>query len=169
MMNFITFVLLLVVQVTLGCERAETLTIAGETFNVELAVTEEQRVRGMSGRESFPEGGVMLFVFPDEQLRSFWMVDCLIDMDIIFLDGRGVVKAIHTMKAEPLQQPDETREDYESRLPRYFSRYPAQFAIELPAGKAERLGVRFDDRIDLDVERLKGMAESADEEQVGSR
>jgi uncharacterized protein len=158
-----TFALWLLVALNIlsGCKRdhVETLTISGETFLVELAITEEARTKGMSFRESFPEGGLMLFVFPDTAIRSFWMVDCLIDMDIIFLDARGFVTATHRMLAEPLQGENEDRYDYENRLKRYSSRYPAQFAIELPAGSLDRLGVGFEDRIDLDLDRLKALAE----------
>lgn len=143
-----------------GCKNdtPERLTINGETFLMELAIDEDTRTKGMSGRDRFPDGGGMLFVFPDAQVRNFWMFECLIDIDIIFVDSRGTVTAIHRMPAEPLQGEDESIFEYEARLPRYSSRYPAQFAIELPAGSIDRLQVRVEDRIDLDLERLKAMA-----------
>jgi uncharacterized protein len=159
------FIIALTLTQAGGCrdDGFERVTIANETFDMELALTEEQRTRGMGGRESFPEGGGMLFVFAESEPRAFWMYDCLIDIDVIFLDGRGVVTAAHRMAAEPPRRDDESEQDYQNRLRHYSSRRPAQFAIELPAGSIERLGVRVDDRIELDVKRLKRLAARADE------
>lgn len=153
--------LLIALAFLAGCQRehVETLTIKGETFTVELATTPEARRVGLSGREEFPEGTAMLFVFPEPQMQGFWMVDCLMDIDIIYLDPRGFVTKTHRMKAEPLQQPHESEAQYHARLPRYSSVYPAQFAIELPAGSLDRLNVRVDEKIDLDLDRLKALAE----------
>lgn len=142
-----------------ACEREDTITIKNETFAVEYAVTEAQRTQGMSGRESFPDQTCMLFVFPSSQMRSFWMYRCLINIDVAFLDANGVVVATHRMPKEPPQRADESDFAYESRLPKYSSRRPAQFALEFEAGTLDRLNIRVDDRIDLDLKRLKAMAE----------
>ena len=45
---------------------------------------------GMMGRESL-DGG-MLFIFDDVAERSFWMRDCLIPLDIIFIIDNKVTK-----------------------------------------------------------------------------
>ena len=45
---------------------------------------------GMMGKE-FIDGG-MLFVFPEISERSFWMKDCLISLDIIFIINNKVTK-----------------------------------------------------------------------------
>jgi uncharacterized membrane protein (UPF0127 family) len=86
-----------------------------------------------------------------------------VDIDIIFLDTRGRVTALHRMKAEPPRSPQESDEAYRSRLPMYSSGLPAQFAIELPAGSLDRLKLAVEDRIELDLDRLKGMAAAADQ------
>ncbi|TVQ52224.1 MAG: DUF192 domain-containing protein [Phycisphaerales bacterium] len=151
---------LIALLVPVGCNHADVsiITIHGESFEMELALDDAARAQGMAGRTEFPDQGGMLFVFPDSQTRWFWMKDCLIDMDLIFLDSRGVVVAMHEMEAEPLRQDDETQEEYEDRLKRYRSGRPAQFAIELEAGSIRRLGVRVNDRVELELERLKAMA-----------
>jgi len=117
---------------------------------------EATRERGLMGRASLPADGGMLFVFPDNARRAFWMKNCLIDLDIIFLDGLGYVTAVHTMTAPAPGTPDE-------RLPTWSSRKPAQFAIELNAGEADKLGVDVGQRIDLPVPSLKARAEEGDE------
>jgi uncharacterized membrane protein (UPF0127 family) len=138
----------------------ETVVIKGERFELELAADPKSRQTGLMNRSSIPDHGGMLFVFPDSEvgMQGFWMGNCLIDMDVIFLDPHGRVTAMHTMKAQAPRRPDESEADYDRRMPRYSSAYPAQFAIELQAGTFERLGVRVDERIDLDLRRLKALA-----------
>ena len=45
---------------------------------------------GMMGRDNI-DGG-MLFMFPNVSERSFWMKDCLISLDIIFIIDTKVTK-----------------------------------------------------------------------------
>jgi len=140
----------------------ETVVIKGETFTLELAADDAARELGLKHRASIPDAGGMLFVFPDSKVsvQSFWMHECLVDMDIIYLDRRGTVTATYRMKARPLRQNGESEAEYQQRMrgDDYSSAYPAQFAIELKAGTIDRLNVRVDDRIALDVARLKAMA-----------
>lgn len=135
-----------------------TVTIAGKAFKLEIAADQASITQGLMGRESIPDGTGMIFIMPDAQYRGFWMKNCLTDMDIVFLDARGYVTATHHMVTEPPQQEGETLAAYEARLKRYQSGYPAQFALELPPGSVEQLNVRFEDRINLDLERLKALA-----------
>jgi hypothetical protein len=132
--------------------------IAGDTFSLEIAADEAARARGLSGRTAIAPGEGMIFVFPRAGLQSFWMHDCLVDIDIMFLDPQGRVTAAHRMKAEPPRAPGESQAAYEGRLKRYPSRLAAQFAIELSAGSLDRLGVRPDDKVSLDAARLKALA-----------
>jgi hypothetical protein len=140
-----------------GCANGPTekVTIKGQTFTLEVASTLETIKKGLGERESIPDNGGMLFVFPDAQQRRFWMVDCLVDIDIMYLDALGRITAIHTMLAEPLQTDSETRAEYEQRLKRYPSRLGAQFAIELQAGKIRELQLKAGNKIDIPIECLK--------------
>lgn len=140
-----------------GCANGpnEKVTIKGQTFTLEVASTLETIKKGLGERESIPDNGGMLFVFPDAQQRRFWMVDCLVDIDIMYLDALGRITAIHTMLAEPLQTDSETRSEYEQRLKRYPSRLGAQFAIELQAGKIRELQLKTGNKIDIPIECLK--------------
>jgi uncharacterized protein len=139
-----------------------TVVINGETFNLELALDDQAREMGLKHRTSIPDRGGMLFVFPDDKLRvqSFWMHECLVDMDIIYLDPRGRVTATYHMKALPPKQAGESEDEYRERVREkaYSSGYPAQFVIEVQAGSLERLNVKFEQKIDLDIPRLKAMA-----------
>ena len=158
--------LFLVACATPGCAPAqpatnlETVTIKGRTFHLELANDTAARTQGLMYRESIPEDGGMLFVFTESMVRSFWMKNCLIDIDLIFLDPRGRVTALHEMKALPPQGDDESDAVYEARMhaAASWSRYPAQFAIELKAGTLAQLDLHIEDQIELDLARLKAAA-----------
>ena len=78
---------------------------------------------------------------------------------MIFVDSRGRVTATHRMKVASPQRENESEAAYRYRLPSYWSGYPAQFAIELQAGWLDRLDLHIDDRIELDLDRLKAMVE----------
>lgn len=137
----------------------EQVVIAGETFRLELAVDDKTRALGLGGREKIEDHGGMLFVFRDARRRSFWMKDCRFDIDIMFLDDRGRITAVHKMKQEPPRGEDETALDYGRRLKLYPSMRPARFAIELEAGSIERLKLKPGQTITLDLPRLRKLAE----------
>lgn len=140
-------------------ERAiEKVTIGGEQFKLELSADEATRAQGLMGRTSIPASGGMIFIHTYPQVQAYWMANCLTDMDIMFLDPRGRIVAMHTMKVEPPKRDDESQSQYEGRMKSYSSRVPALFAIELKAGTIERLKLKPGMEISLDLERLKKLA-----------
>jgi uncharacterized membrane protein (UPF0127 family) len=128
--------------------------LGGVAFELEVAADPATRERGLSGRDAVEARGGMLFVFPDDAPRSFWMRDCKVDLDIAFLDRSGRVVAAHRMRSEPPRQPRETEEQYLSRLRRYASLAPARFAIELRAGTLAQLGLAVGGLVDVTGIRL---------------
>lgn len=62
------------------------LTINGNTFNVEIARTDEEKRKGLRGVEELKKDEGMLFIFDEEKEVEFEMDDTLIDLDIIFID-----------------------------------------------------------------------------------
>lgn len=97
-------------------------------FVVETAVTFEEMRRGMMHRRTIAPGFGMIFLYGDERRRSFWMSNTLVSLDIIYVDGRGVVDSI-AHDATPLS---------ERSLP---SNGPARYVIEVEAGRARALGI----------------------------
>jgi hypothetical protein len=79
-------------------------------------------------RESLPRMSGMLFVFPGERPRSFWMRNTLVSLDIIYFDATGTWVSVQA-EAVPLD---------ETALP---SGGPAQYVLEVNAGLAERFGM----------------------------
>ena len=128
--------------------------VAGETFDVELAAEPAARIRGLSGRESIPRNGGMLFVLPRPLPMRMVMRDCPHPIDVAFADAMGRVVAIHTMVPEPPRSAAETFGHYESRLPEYSSGEPAQFALEVAGGRLAELGLRVGDRLHFPAQEL---------------
>lgn len=126
--------------------------IGGRSFTLRTALTPEARFRGLSGVASLPADGGMVFAFPDAAPRTFVMRDCLIPLDIVFLDPGGrVIRSAH-MPLDPPGTP-------ERRLTPHGSRYPAQFVVELPGGTLETLNLAEGDPVELPYELLRRAAE----------
>lgn len=134
-------------------------TAGGRTFTCRLAIDEAARDQGLGGVASLGPNEGMIFAFPDAEPHNFWMRRCIMDLDIAFIDPLGIVTAVHTMKAEELQRPDESEAAYFARLKKYPSLAPAQFALEVAPGTLEPLGVRRGSRIEFDRDLLKRLAE----------
>lgn len=135
----------------------ERVVMGGSVFFLEAVLDDPTRIKGLGDRDSIPENGGMLFVFPRAQVLEFVMRDCRFDIDIAYLDDSGRVVAVHTMKNEP-RNPGESDIDYEQRLTRYSSRFPARFAVEVRAGTLQRIGVKAGDVVELDAAGLKKRA-----------
>lgn len=152
-----------------GCDKKSTDTfttkLGGQWFTLETALDEDKQARGLGGRESIPDDGGMIFVFDNDKERNFWMLDCLVDIDILYVERTGYIVSTYTMKAQPLQQPGEADRAYRDRLrasAAYLSNGMARFVIELRAGRIKELGLKRGDKIDLDLNRLKELADSVD-------
>ena len=146
-----------------GCTSPSTagfysVDIGGELFSLELMIDQPTRTNGMMLRSSFPEHGGMLFVFTDATKRTFWMKNCIIDIDLIYLDSRGTITTLYQMTIEPPQGENESEWLYEGRLQHYWSNGPIRYAIELEAGTIERLQLHVNDQIYLDLPYLNSLA-----------
>ncbi len=98
-----------------------------DTVEAELARTPEERAQGLMYREELPAGRGMLFIFEDAQLRSFWMQNTFIPLDIAYLDANLRVIDIQAMEPETEDAHPSTR--------------PAMFALEVPQGWFGEAGI----------------------------
>ncbi|MDJ0269857.1 MAG: DUF192 domain-containing protein [Aigarchaeota archaeon] len=105
---------------------------------VEIADTPEERIRGLSGRESLKPGWGMLFIFPQEGIYSFWMYGMRFSLDIIWIDEDGYVVYV-VEKAPPCKEDGE--------CPSYTPDEEALYVLEVAAGFVEDNNVREGQRI----------------------
>ena len=133
----------------------QEIVIGGENFKLEVAADVDTRARGLMGRKKIDEHGGMLFIYKKSDKFSFWMKNCLTDMDIIYLDRTGKIVAMHEMKKEPVKREDETPKQYENRLKSYPSGKLARYVIELKPGSNKRLKLKEGDKIKLDLLKLR--------------
>jgi hypothetical protein len=104
-------------------------------FILDLALTDTSQRLGLMFRKSMPKNRGMLFVFPEEQPRSFTMKNCKMDLDILGLDSNGYVVDKQTMYHR-------TQSDYPIDR-------PIMYAIELNSGVADTIGINIGDQIGL--------------------
>ena len=103
----------------------------GESLVMEVAETDAERARGLMGRPNVPRGAGMYFRFPVADRHPFWMMNCLIPLDIAWLDENGVVVYVSEGTPPCAAAP----------CPTYTPPAPASQVIELGAGEARRLGI----------------------------
>jgi uncharacterized membrane protein (UPF0127 family) len=93
---------------------------------VEIASTPESQARGYMGRKEPQDGGGILFVYDKPAPLHFWMKGVAFPLDIIFFDSE-----MNYLEHQEME-PTDIKED--SKIPRYSSKSPARFALEVRNG-----------------------------------
>lgn len=126
-----------------ACASGEpSVNFGGKTFKVEVADTQEKQALGLMFRDRMPADEGMIFIFPNEAPRSFWMKNCRIPLDIMYFDKELKLVSI-SANTPPCKV---------SRCPSYPSKAPAQYVLELNAGTASALGIEVGDKMTLDLD-----------------
>lgn len=113
------------------------------SVTVELALDPYQWGKGLMFRDSLAPDSGMLFVFPTEEKRSFWMKDTLIPLDILFISRDKKVVTIHKNVA-----PCTTL-----ICPRYTPTQGALYVLEVNAGFTDTYGIKEGDTVNLEHKR----------------
>jgi uncharacterized membrane protein (UPF0127 family) len=103
-------------------------------FDVELALNDAERARGLMYREKLGPYDGMLFDFYQDAPVSFWMKNTLIPLDMLFIAGDGTIKHIHP-NATPLST---------DAIP---SQFPVRAVLEINGGSARLLGIKPGDKV----------------------
>jgi uncharacterized membrane protein (UPF0127 family) len=103
-------------------------------FSIELADTPTARAQGLMFRESMAADHGMLFDFQVEQPVAFWMKNTPLPLDMLFIDGLGIVVKIAA----------DTTPYSEAAVP---SGQPIRAVLEVNAGTAKRLGIEVGARV----------------------
>ncbi|UJH89697.1 DUF192 domain-containing protein [Antarcticibacterium sp. 1MA-6-2] len=104
------------------------------SLNIEIADTPYEWETGLMYREALGEDQGMLFIYTNEAPRSFYMKNTLIPLDLIFYDKDSSVVSFHE-NAVPLD------------LTSIPSAKPAQFILEVNAGKVDEWNIETGDKM----------------------
>ena len=110
-------------------DTAFPLTLGGKKLSVRAAITELERQQGLTGCRGLPENSGMIFVYPDEARRGFWMRGVSVGLSVGFFDANGILLETHEMRANDLSVTL-------SRSER------VKFVLEMPSGWFGENGVR---------------------------
>jgi len=94
-----------------------------EITTVQIAVADDEASRsaGLMDVRNLPEQHGMLFIFDDEQPRSFWMANTPLSLDIIFVNSEMEIIRIHR-STQPYSEKN------------FASDFPAKYVVEVNAG-----------------------------------
>lgn len=113
-----------------------TVTSASGThrFRVEVAETPAEQAKGMMFRTAMAPNEGMIFPNDVPQVRSFWMKNTVLPLDIIYIGPDR--RVLNIVRGEPYS---------EVSLP---SAGPVVNVLEINAGRAEALGIKPGDRVE---------------------
>ena len=106
------------------------------TVDVEIADNEAARTQGLMYRYAMQENQGMLFIFPEEAPRAFWMKNTFIALDIIYISADKEIVSIQK----------DTRPQSTYSLP---SEKPARYVLEVNAGFCDKFGVEPGDFVEF--------------------
>jgi len=112
-----------------------TVFVDGTRVVAEVADTQKERVRGLSGRSGLPYGHGMLLVFDTPGYYSIWMKGMRFPLDIYWLQDNGTIVDMWE-NAQP--------ESYPSV---YTPANEALYILEVPAGFSEAFNISRGDTV----------------------
>jgi uncharacterized membrane protein (UPF0127 family) len=97
----------------------------------EIAVTQEERAKGLMYRKNLPDGEGMLFIFERDEVLSFWMKNTTIPLSIAYIASDGRIIDVKDMYPLDLNSVSSSRS--------------VRYALEVPQGWFSRAGIRTGD------------------------
>ena len=98
------------------------------SFDVFVAESDTQKMRGLMFVRELPQQNGMLFIYRDTAVHSMWMKNTYIPLDILFIRGDGTVSSV-ARNTEPLS------------LRSISATEPVNYVLELNAGVTQRLAI----------------------------
>jgi uncharacterized membrane protein (UPF0127 family) len=116
----------------------------GHVVAVEIAFDDETRAQGLMYRDRIREGTGMLFLFPQDEVYSFWMKNTIIPLDMIWIATDGTV--VDVKSHVPPCQGDP--------CPNYTPAGKARYVLEVGAGVAGQQSLTRGSRVRIEgIER----------------
>ncbi len=121
-----------------------TVAFKQTSFLAEVAATESEKAKGLMYRQSLAKDRCMFFVYGEEGNHAIWMKNCLIALDVAWVDAEGkVVETVeHAPPCSPMRGDD---------CPTYGGMQVSRYFIEFPAGTFKRLGLKKGDHVGWDL------------------
>jgi uncharacterized membrane protein (UPF0127 family) len=111
---------------------------------LETANTPETMTQGLMWRKNLCDNCGMLFFFKHEQIVSIWMRNTPTSLDMIFINRKGIIVAVHE-NTVPFQE-----------FPVYTAPQKAMYVMEMKAGFVDRENLKAG--MQFDIERLKDLS-----------
>ena len=105
-----------------------------KSLDIEIADDDYQTQTGLMYRDSMEDSQGMLFIFPNEMTRSFYMKNTRIPLDIIYISSDSTIVSFQK-NAKPFD---------ETSLP---SQFPAKYVLEVNAGLSDAWNLGIGDKI----------------------
>lgn len=121
-----------------AAEKATVILPSGNQLIVDVVSSEEDRAKGLSGREHLTDSEGMLFLHTYSAQHAYWMKDMVIPIDMIWLQDEEI---IHIEENVPI----ETGEEYTH----YRPEKPANRVLEVRAGLSEKQRLHEGDHLDI--------------------
>ena len=111
----------------------------GRQIRAEVLTRQDDMMRGMMFRQSLAPDRGMLFVHSSAGRYSYWMFQCLIPLDIIWLDA---AKRIVEISADTPPCKGEAKS-----CPSYGGNHDALYVLEIAGGMARKYGLKTGDSV----------------------
>lgn len=141
-MKKLIFFLIAGASLLCGGNRFVTIYIQDKPLLAEIADTPEKHSRGLMFRHKLRDDYGMLFIFADDDIRSFWMKNTYIPLDMIFLNREQQIVDMAVSVPPCGGDP----------CPSYTSKFPARYVLEINAGLAKKLNLQIGDKIFLPID-----------------
>lgn len=122
----------------------KNIRIGEKVITVEIADTNSKRALGLMNRQRLEKDHGMLFVFPDENFRRFWMKETYIPLDIAYFSREKALLEVH--KAVPVKSA------MQRNIPQYSSRNRAMYVLEMNQGWFERNEIQIGEKFSFETE-----------------
>ena len=109
-----------------------------QTLDIEIADDDYSTETGLMYRTKLETNQGMLFIFPDVQMRSFYMKNTKIPLDIIYIDKDKTIVSFQK-NAKPMD---------ETSLP---SEAPAKYVLELNGGLTDEWQLEVGDKVSYEI------------------
>ena len=110
---------------------------AAPRLEVELMLTEVHQQRGLMYRKALPDDRGMLFVWDRPSVRSFWMHNTCLPLDMLFIDETGFIAGI--VENAPTLNDEPRSVDC-----------PVSYVLEVNAGWSRKYGVVAGQRVKIE-------------------